>query len=94
VFLWAKRLIAKGIHKEMLPVYGGKCLSHKAVHNWVKKFSQGPHVSRFISICDYLLTLSFINRRGTAFWPNLEKHETHFSVTLSGEYSLQLKLQI
>jgi hypothetical protein len=25
----------------MFPVYGGKCLSHKAVHNWVEKFSQG-----------------------------------------------------
>jgi hypothetical protein len=25
----------------MFPVYGEKCLSHKAVHNWVEKFSQG-----------------------------------------------------
>jgi myo-inositol catabolism protein IolC len=25
----------------MFPVYGGKCLSRKAVHNWVEKFSQG-----------------------------------------------------
>jgi hypothetical protein len=25
----------------MFPVYGGKCLSHKAVHNWVKK--RGKH---------------------------------------------------
>jgi hypothetical protein len=25
----------------MLPVYGGKCLSHKVVHNWIEKFSQG-----------------------------------------------------
>jgi hypothetical protein len=41
VFLWAKELSAKDIHKEMLPVYGGKCLSRKAVHNWVEKFSQG-----------------------------------------------------
>jgi transposase len=23
------------------PVYGGKCLSRKAVHNWVQKFSEG-----------------------------------------------------
>jgi hypothetical protein len=30
----------KNIHKEMFPVYGGKCLSRKAVHNWVEKFSQ------------------------------------------------------
>jgi hypothetical protein len=25
----------------MFPVYGGKCLSRKAVHNCVEKFSQG-----------------------------------------------------
>jgi hypothetical protein len=25
----------------MFPVYGGKCLSRKAVHSWVEKFSQG-----------------------------------------------------
>jgi hypothetical protein len=25
----------------MFPVYGGKCLSPKAVHSWVEKFSQG-----------------------------------------------------
>jgi hypothetical protein len=30
-FLWAKGLSAKDIHKEMLPVYGGKCLSRKMV---------------------------------------------------------------
>jgi transposase len=40
-FLWAKGLPAKDIHKEMFPVYGEKCLLRKAVHNWVKKFSQG-----------------------------------------------------
>jgi hypothetical protein len=34
-FLWAKELDAKDIHKEIFPVYGGKCLSHKAVHSWV-----------------------------------------------------------
>jgi hypothetical protein len=39
-FLWAKGLNAKDIHKEMFPVYGGKCVSRKAVHNWVEKFSQ------------------------------------------------------
>jgi hypothetical protein len=26
--------------QKMFPVYGGKCLSCKAVRNWVKKFSQ------------------------------------------------------
>jgi transposase len=40
-FLWAKGLNAKDIHKEIFPVYDGKCLLLKAVHNWVKKFSQG-----------------------------------------------------
>jgi hypothetical protein len=34
-FLWAKGLNAKDIHKEMFPLYGGKCLSRKAVHIWV-----------------------------------------------------------
>jgi hypothetical protein len=36
-----KGLKARDIHREMFPVYGGKSLSRKAVHNWVKKFSQG-----------------------------------------------------
>jgi hypothetical protein len=38
-FLWAKGLNAKDIHKEKFPVYGGKCLSCKAVHNWVANVS-------------------------------------------------------
>jgi hypothetical protein len=37
----AKGLNAKDIHKEVFPVYGGKCLLCKAVHEWVKNFSQG-----------------------------------------------------
>jgi hypothetical protein len=36
-FLWAKGLNAKDIHMEMLPIYDGKCLSRKAVHNLVEK---------------------------------------------------------
>jgi hypothetical protein len=32
-FLWEKGLGAKDIHIETFPVHGGKCLSHKAVHN-------------------------------------------------------------
>jgi hypothetical protein len=40
-FLWAKGPNAKDIHKEMFPVYSGKCLSRKEVHNRVEKFSQG-----------------------------------------------------
>jgi hypothetical protein len=39
--MWAKGLNAKDIYKEMFPVYGGKCLSRKAVYRWVEKFSQG-----------------------------------------------------
>jgi hypothetical protein len=38
-FLWAKGLIAKYIHKQMFPVYGGKCLPRKAVHYWVANVS-------------------------------------------------------
>jgi hypothetical protein len=38
-FLWAKRFNAKDIHKEIFPLYGGKCLSRKAVHNWVENVS-------------------------------------------------------
>jgi hypothetical protein len=37
LFLWAKGLDAKDIHKEMFPVCGGKCLSCKAFHNWIEK---------------------------------------------------------
>jgi transposase len=40
-FLWAKGLNAKDIHKEMFSVCDGKCLSRKAAHKWVQKFSQG-----------------------------------------------------
>jgi hypothetical protein len=36
-FLWAKGLNAEDIHRENFPVYGGKCLSRKAVHNRIKK---------------------------------------------------------
>jgi transposase len=40
-FLWIEGLNAKDIHTDVFPVYCGKCFSHKAVHNWVQKFSQG-----------------------------------------------------
>jgi hypothetical protein len=39
--LWAKGLNEKDIHKEMVLIYGGKCLSRNAVHNRVEKFPQG-----------------------------------------------------
>jgi hypothetical protein len=44
-FYEKKERNAKDIYKEMFLVYGGKCLSRKAVHNWVDKFSQGPKVA-------------------------------------------------
>jgi hypothetical protein len=31
----------KDIHKEIIRVYGGKCLSHEVVYSWLEKFSQG-----------------------------------------------------
>jgi hypothetical protein len=39
VFLWARLLNAKDIHKEMFPVYGAKCLSRKSVHDCVGNVS-------------------------------------------------------
>jgi hypothetical protein len=38
-FLWATGLNAKDIHIEIFPFYCGKCLSPKAVHNWVANVS-------------------------------------------------------
>jgi hypothetical protein len=37
--LWTKGLNAKDIHKEMCSVYDRKCLSRKAVYNWIGKLS-------------------------------------------------------
>jgi hypothetical protein len=37
-FSEGKRLNAKDIHKEIFPVYDGKCLSHKTVPPWCQKF--------------------------------------------------------
>jgi hypothetical protein len=36
-----RQLNAKDIQKEMFLVYGGKCLSRKAFHNWAEKFFEG-----------------------------------------------------
>jgi hypothetical protein len=38
-FFWTKGPSENVNHKEMFPVYGGKCLSRKAVHNWVANVS-------------------------------------------------------
>jgi hypothetical protein len=37
-FSWAEGLNAKDIHKEMFPIYGGKCLSRKAFPTWWQIF--------------------------------------------------------
>jgi hypothetical protein len=39
--LWVKGFSAKDIHKEMFPLYGGKCLLHKVAHNQLDKLPQG-----------------------------------------------------
>jgi hypothetical protein len=39
LLLWARGLNIKDIYKEIFSVYGGKCLSRKAVHNWVANVS-------------------------------------------------------
>jgi hypothetical protein len=39
--LWTKRLNAKDTDKAVFHAYSRKCLSCKAIHNWVNKFSQG-----------------------------------------------------
>jgi hypothetical protein len=52
-FLWAIGHNAKDSHKEVCPVYSGKCLLHKAVYNWVEKFSQGRlKVTDIVRDCD------------------------------------------
>jgi hypothetical protein len=38
-FLWVKGFSAKDTTKEIFPVYGGKCLLHKVVHNWMANVS-------------------------------------------------------
>jgi hypothetical protein len=44
--LLAKGLNAKDIHKEMFPVYDGKCLLRKVVHNWVANVSLMKRLKR------------------------------------------------
>jgi hypothetical protein len=57
-FLWAKGPNAKDMNKEMFPVYGGMCLSRKAVHNWVANVS--------------MMTKKF-KRRCRSGWDNSQK---------------------
>jgi hypothetical protein len=37
----SQRSFVRYYGQKVFSVYGGKCLSRKAVHNWVEKFSQG-----------------------------------------------------
>jgi hypothetical protein len=48
-FSWTKGLNAKDIHKEMFPVYGGKCLSRKAVQNCVENFCKDVRKSQLMT---------------------------------------------
>jgi hypothetical protein len=36
-----KKTECKGFINNFFHFYGGQCLSRKAVHNWIEKFSQG-----------------------------------------------------
>jgi hypothetical protein len=38
-FYGQKKINANHIQKEIFPVYGGKCFSRKAVHNWMQNVS-------------------------------------------------------
>jgi hypothetical protein len=53
--LWAKGLNAQDIHKEMFPVYGGKCSSREALHKWVdkhgKRFADDEQVQKEVRKC-------------------------------------------
>jgi hypothetical protein len=53
LFLWTKGLNVKDVHKEMFPVYGGKCLSCKVVH---------------ICVTDVSLMTKRLNRRCGSGW--------------------------
>jgi hypothetical protein len=64
-FLWSKGLNAKDIHKEMFPVYVEKCLSRKAVHNWVAHFSLITEVRKWLRQQSTLLCCGF-RRTGKA----------------------------
>jgi hypothetical protein len=46
--LWAKGPDAKDILKQMFSIYGGDCLSRKAVDNWVENFSKDVRKSRMM----------------------------------------------
>jgi hypothetical protein len=41
-FYGQKSTMQRILIKNFFLFYGGKCLSHKAVHNWMEKFLQGP----------------------------------------------------
>jgi hypothetical protein len=57
---------AKDIHEQMIPLYGGKCLSRKLVHNWVANVQQ---MTRMLKRCgsgwDKSQKASMLRFRGT-----------------------------
>jgi hypothetical protein len=65
-FLWAKGPSAKDIYKEMFPVHGWKCLSRKAVHNWV---------------ADVSLMMKRLKRRCGSGWDNSQNTSSGFRRT-------------
>jgi hypothetical protein len=47
--LWGKELTANHIIKEIIPVFGAKCVSCRAVHNGVKNFSQAASKVAYVT---------------------------------------------
>jgi hypothetical protein len=60
-FLWAELLNEKNIHKEMFPVYCGKCLSRKQL------------TSRSRNAANISILTKKLNRRCGSGWVNTEK---------------------
>jgi hypothetical protein len=66
----------------MFPVYGGKCVFRKEVHNWVNKFSQGRSKSQMMPEQVALFTLR--QKQLRSWWKSsFELHRTLRSVEAS-----------
>jgi hypothetical protein len=48
LFSWAKELNAKDSHKEIFPVYSGKCLSRKAVETGSRNSLKDVRISHMM----------------------------------------------
>jgi hypothetical protein len=89
-FCREKDSYAKDIKKEMFAIYGGKCLSLKAVHIWVEKFSQGrlkvadhgrpgaevAQQSRKLVYCGFRRTARAMGQVYQCWW--MVTHELHY----------------